>query len=116
MGLRPDERVRLKRRINRKVDVLITPEKPWDLPDYVQGVVEVAVASSPPVFMGRRLIRMGDRQLGRHLLVDDEAAPAPEFIDAEAESTSRSKSSEIGESGDSSGEEDGSSSAKEDEE
>lgn len=64
--------------------------------------------------MGRRLVRMGDRQLGRHPLVDDEAAPALEFINVEAESTSRSESSDIGDSGDLSGEGDGTSSVEED--
>lgn len=79
--------------------MLDTPEKSWTLPEYVQGEVERAVeeVQFSPVkrWKGLQLCRGTDRKFVPNKYVDMEARQASKFIYEEAESTSRSTSSDL---------------------
>lgn len=95
---RPEDRFKLRRKLKKVV--IDTPEKPWDLPEYV--LRSVNAAESEPVLTwemkGRRLLRGSDRKFIRNRFIDDEAGQASQFVDFEAVSTSRSESGEGSES------------------
>lgn len=84
----------LHRKIRRKRAKLFTPEKPWDLPSYVLDDVEAGCTSPQFKFQGKRLRTGANWRFVKNPLVDDEAGHVPEFVDAEAVSTSQSESTE----------------------
>lgn len=99
MEWRREDRSRLRRKI-RKV-VIDTPEKPWDLPEYVLRLVNVREHESVLTWerKGQRLLRGANRKFIRNRFVDDEAVRSSVYVDEEAESTSRDDSSDVSESG-----------------
>lgn len=90
-----DDKCELQKELD---DIWHTPEKPWDLPEYVQSFVREDGPSPSLIRVGkdRRLRRGSDRRFVVNPLVDAEAGQTgqvPKFIDDEAVSTSRSESS-----------------------